>query len=40
MEDKYTLNNNNYTDYECGKDCYKGDPYFQGNTYTCNSSLD
>jgi len=40
MEDKYTFNSNNYTDYECGKDCYKGDPYFQGVTYTCNSSLD
>jgi len=30
--------NQNY-DYECGKDCYKGDPYNQGLTHTCNSSL-
>lgn len=27
-------------DYECGKDCYKGDPYSQGVTYTCHSSVD
>ena len=27
-------------DYECGKDCYKGDPYNQGVTYTCETSTD
>lgn len=32
------ISNNNY-DYECGKDCYKGDPYSQGVNYTCKTSL-
>lgn len=27
-------------DYECGKDCYKGDTYSQGVTYTCKTSVD
>jgi len=27
-------------DYECGKDCYKGDPYLQGVTHTCRTSDD
>lgn len=26
-------------DYECGKDCYKGDPYDQNNQYTCRTSV-
>lgn len=26
-------------DYECGKDCYKGDPYDQNNLYTCRTSV-
>ena len=26
-------------DYECGKDCYKADPYNQGVTYTCHTSV-
>lgn len=40
MADNYnTIIDNNY-DYECGKDCYKGDPYNQGVTYTCHTSTD
>jgi len=33
------ISNSDDYDYECGKDCYKGDPYNQGVNYTCNSSL-
>jgi hypothetical protein len=32
-------NATNY-DYECGKDCYKGDPYDQNNQYTCRTSVE
>ena len=27
-------------DYECGKDCYKGDPYGGGVIHTCKTSVD
>lgn len=38
MANSYGTANSGNFDYECGKDCYKGDPYNQGVTYTCNSS--
>ena len=37
MINKYKVESGKY-DFECGKDCYKGDPYNQGVTYTCHSS--
>ena len=39
MINKYKVYDTENYDYECGKDCYKGDPYNQGVTYTCHSSL-
>lgn len=38
--DEYRVASNSNFDYECGKDCYKGDPYNQGVTYTCHTSVD
>jgi hypothetical protein len=38
MINKYRVYDNNY-DFECGKDCYKGDPYGQGVIYTCHTSV-
>jgi len=40
MSDEYGVASSGDFDYECGKDCYKGDPYSQGLTYTCNTSVD
>ncbi len=40
MVDEYHVASSDNFDYECGKDCYKGDPYNQGVTYTCHSSVD
>lgn len=40
MSDEYDVASSGNFDYECGRDCYKGDPYNQGLTYTCNTSVD
>ena len=40
MADEYKVAYSGNYDYECGKDCYKGDPYGQGLTYTCHTSVD
>ena len=40
MADEYGVSYSGNYDYECGKDCYKGDPYYQGVKYTCHSSVD
>lgn len=40
MADRYKVAFNGNYDYECGKDCYRGDPYKQGVTYTCHTSVD
>ena len=40
MINQYNLADSDNYDYECGKDCYKGDPYSQGVKYTCHTSED
>lgn len=40
MSAEYGVASSGSFDYECGKDCYKGDPYSRGLTYTCNTSVD
>ncbi|OGM28392.1 hypothetical protein A2801_02565 [Candidatus Woesebacteria bacterium RIFCSPHIGHO2_01_FULL_41_10] len=40
MADEYGVASSGNFDYECGKDCYKADPYNQGVTYTCHTSVD
>lgn len=39
MINKYKVYESSNYDYECGKDCYKADPYNQGVTYTCHTSV-
>jgi len=39
MINKYKVYDSSGYDFECGKDCYKGDPYNQGVTHTCRSSV-
>ena len=40
MADEYEVAYSGNYDYECGKDRYKGDPYYQGLKYTCHTSVD